>query len=89
MLILKVVEYLARISDNTGLIGEIVTLLTQLDEINSNTSLTSTQKMEKSVKVRESLANKAKEYSRVLNSANNETTGHQAMVKSMQIIAAN
>lgn len=87
-LILKVVEYLAKITDNTGLIGEIVTLLTQLDEINSNPSLSNQQKMEKSIQVRKSLASKAKEYSQTLNSVNNQTTGHQAMVQSMQYIAS-
>ena len=88
-LMLKVIEYLSTITTNTGLIGEIVTLLTQLDEINSNTSLTPAQKTEATIKVRKSLADKAQQYSRTLNSANNEMTGHQSMVKSMQVIAAN
>ena len=88
-LILKVIEYLSKITTNTGLIGEIVTLLTQIDEINSNPSLTPSQRTEQTMRVRRNLADRAQEYSRTLNSANNEMTGHQAMVKSMQVIAAN
>ena len=88
-LMLKVIEYLSKINANTGLIGDIVMLLTQLDEINSNTSLTPTQKTDTITKIKKSIADKALQYSRTLNSANNEMTGHQSMVQSMQFIAAN
>lgn len=86
--ILTVVEYLSKISDNTGLIGEIVTLLTELDHINSDNTLTEKQKGEKTTKVRKTISDKAREYSMMLNSTNKETTGHSAMVKAMQFIAA-
>lgn len=88
-LMLKVIEYLSKINTNTGLIGDIVMLLTQLDEINSNTSLTPAQKTDKITKIKQGIADKALQYSRTLNSANNEMTGHQSMVQSMQFIAAN
>lgn len=88
-LMLKVIEYLSTITTNTNLIGEIVMLLTQLDEINSNTTLTQAQKTDRATKLKQSIADKALQYSRTLNSANNEMTGHQSMVQSMQFIAAN
>lgn len=86
--VLQMLTYLIKISDNTSLIGEIVSLLTQIETINNDKSLTNIQKHEKKTQVRLTLADKAKQYSRILNSANNETTGNSDLVKSLQFIAS-
>lgn len=86
--VVQMLTYLSKISDNTSLIGEIVTLLTQIDGINNDTSLNNTEKQERKSKVRQNLVNKTKEYARMLNSTNNESTGNKDLVKALQFIAS-
>ena len=86
--VVQMLTYLSKISDNTSLIGEIVTLLTQLDGINDDKSLNNAEKQEKKSKIRQNLVNKTKEYARMLNSSNNESTGNKDLVKALQFIAS-
>lgn len=86
--IIQMITYLSKISDNTSLIGEIVTLLTQIDAINDDKSLNNTEKQEKKSKIRQDLVDKTKEYARILNSANNESTGNKDLVRALQFIAS-
>lgn len=86
--IIEIISYLAKITTNTGLIGDIVTLLTSLDSISSNKNLSEEQKAKKSAVARETLKDKVRQLSMTLNSSNNETTGHSSMVEAMQFIAS-